>query len=43
MYVSEICAEGILVNFSQVTKKCDASKIALFFQMSDILKFDFQK
>ena len=42
MYVSEICAEGILCNFSLVTIVKSRSKIALF-QMNVILKFDFQK
>ena len=47
MNVSEICAEGIFVSFPLVTKKNvkSMSKIAgfFFFQMSVILKFDFQK
>ena len=44
MYVSEICAEGIFVTFPWWLKNVkNRSKIALFFQMSAILKFDFQK
>ena len=44
MYVSEICAEGIFVTFPWCLKNVKSrSKIALFFQMSAILKFDFQK
>ena len=39
MYVFEICAEGIFVSFPGESR----SKITLFFQMSAILKFDFQK
>ena len=43
MYVSEICAEGIFVTFPWLLKNVKSrSKIALF-QMSAILKFDFQK
>ena len=43
MYVSEICAEGILVPSPWRLKNVKSrSKIALF-QMSAILKFDFQK
>ena len=37
MYVSEICAEGIFVTFPGEGQKWP------FFQMSAILKFDFQK
>ena len=44
MYVSKICAEGILVTFPWWLKNVKSrSKIALFFQMSAILKFDFQE
>ena len=39
MYVSQVCAEGIL-ELSLVTKKCEKWP---FFQMSTVLKFDFQK
>ena len=43
MYVSEICAEGIFEIFPWWLKNVKSrSKIALF-QMSAILKFDFQK
>ena len=43
VYVSEICAEGIFVTFPWLLKNVKSrSKIALF-QMSAILKFDFQK
>ena len=44
MYVSEICAERIFVTFPGNLKNVKSrSKTALFFQMSAILKFDFQK
>ena len=44
MYVSEICAERIFVTFPWWLKNVKSrSKIAFFFQMSAILKFDFQK
>ena len=44
MYVREICAEGFFVTFPWWLKNVKSrSKIALFFQMSAILKFDFQK
>ena len=45
MYVSEICAEGIFVTFPWWLKNVKIrSEIApFFFQMSAILKFDFQK
>ena len=44
VYVSEICAEGIVVTFPWVTGNVKSrSKLAFFFQMSAILKFDFQK
>ena len=44
MYVSEICAKGIFVTFPWLLKNVKSkSKIAPFFQMSAILKFDFQK
>ena len=42
IYASEICAEGIFCVFSLATKKCEKSKYP-FFQMSAILKSDFQK
>ena len=43
MYVSEICAEGFFVIFPWLLENVKSrSKIALF-QMSAILKFDFQK
>ena len=44
MYVSEICAEGIFVTFPWWLKNVKSrSKIACFFKISAILKFDFQK
>ena len=43
MYVSKICAEGIFVTFSLVTKNVKSRSNIAFFQMSAILKFDFQK
>ena len=43
MYVSEICAEGIFLTFPQVTKNVKSRSRIAFFQMSAILKFDFQK
>ena len=44
MYVFEICAEGIVVTFPWWLENVKSrSKIAFFFQMSAILKFDFQK
>ena len=43
MYVSEICAKGIFCNISLVTKKCEKYVKNTRFQMSAILKFDFQK
>ena len=45
MYVSEICAEGILCLFPGDKKKNveSRSKLTFFFQMSAILKFDFHK
>ena len=43
MYVSEICAEGIFATFQWCLKNVKSGpKIALF-EMSAILKFDFQK
>ena len=44
MYVSEICAVGIFVTFPWWLKNVKSKlEIAFFFQMSAILKFDFQK
>ena len=44
MFVSEICAEGIFVTFPWWLKNVKSrSKNSPFFQMSAILKFDFQK
>ena len=44
MYVNEICAEEIFVTFPWWLKNVKSrSKIAFSFQMSAILKFDFQK
>ena len=43
MYVSEICAEGIFVTFPWWLKNVKSRSRIAFFQMSTILKFDFQK
>ena len=44
VYVTEICAEGIFVSFSFWLGNVKVGqKWPFFFQMSAILKFDFQK
>ena len=44
MYVSEVCAEGIFATFLWWIKNVKSRpKTTLFFQMSTILKFAFQK
>ena len=43
LYVSEICTEGIFVTFPCLLKNVKSRSKKPFFQMSAILKFDFQK
>ena len=43
MYVFEICAEGIFVTFPWWLENVKSRSKTAFFQMSAILKFDFQK